>query len=149
LVPTDRELADCVLWSTQEPCSMCSAAAAFTGVGALRHVAPDPWAVAAQAVDPTVEASKVLRSEGPAEEEWLVTANVFFLLSVASKRGVEASVVRHNLEHEPETARIVVDLVSRGETADAWADSRSVEDAVVGSWERIRAAAEQRRRRLG
>jgi tRNA(Arg) A34 adenosine deaminase TadA len=47
-VPTDRELGRDTLWSTHEPCSMCAAAAAFTGVGTVRYVAPDPWAVAAK-----------------------------------------------------------------------------------------------------
>jgi hypothetical protein len=127
---------------------MCSAAAAFTGVGALRHIAPDPWAIAARAVDPTVEASKALRSEGPEANEWLVTANLFFLLSVASKRGVEASVVTHNLEHEPETAGMVVELVNRGETAEIWA-GRPIEDALSGSWARIVAAARERQAQVG
>lgn len=56
---------------------MCSAAAAFVGVGELPHIAPDPWAIVAQAEDPGVEASKLLRSVGPAEDEWLVSSNVF------------------------------------------------------------------------
>ncbi|MFB8384888.1 deaminase [Streptomyces rubiginosohelvolus] len=30
---TDWDLSALTLWSTQEPCSMCTAAAAFTGVG--------------------------------------------------------------------------------------------------------------------
>ena len=103
---------------------MCSAAAAFTGVGELRHIAPDPWAIAAQAEDPSVEASKALRSVGPAEDEWVVSANVFFLLGVATKRGREAPVLLHNLEHEPETAGIVVDLLEHGQTAEIWTRSR-------------------------
>lgn len=148
LVQTDRDLGECVLWSTHEPCSMCSAAAAFTGVGALRHVAPDPWAIAARAVDPTVEASKALVSAGPEANEWLVTANLFFLLGVASKRGVEASVVTHNLEHEPETAGMVVDLVKSGATAEIWA-SRPIEEALADSWARIVAASRERHARVG
>ena len=52
-VHTGWDLADCILWSTQEPCSMCAAAASFTGVDSVRYLAPDPWALATQAQGPT------------------------------------------------------------------------------------------------
>ena len=41
-VRTEQELAPCTLWSSHQPCSMCAAAATFTGVGRVRYVAPDP-----------------------------------------------------------------------------------------------------------
>jgi len=148
-VRTEAELGDCILWSTQEPCSMCSAAAAFTGVGELRHIAPDPWTIAAQAEDPSVEASKALRSVGPAEDEWVVCANVFFLLGVATKRGRDAPVLQHNLDHEPETAGIIVELLQHGQTAELWTSGRAVEEALADTWPRILTAAGARRQRLG
>ncbi len=43
---TEWDLCVTAFWNTQEPCSMCSAAAAFTGVGTVRCLAPDPWALA-------------------------------------------------------------------------------------------------------
>jgi tRNA(Arg) A34 adenosine deaminase TadA len=48
-VSTDLDLTGCILWTTQEPCSMCTAAMAFAGVGVVRYVAPDPWAIATRA----------------------------------------------------------------------------------------------------
>lgn len=39
---TERELASCTLWSSQEPCAMCVAAVRFTGVGAVPYLAADP-----------------------------------------------------------------------------------------------------------
>jgi len=38
-IPTGRDLGDCVLWSSQQPCSMCRAAAEFVGVGGVRYLA--------------------------------------------------------------------------------------------------------------
>ncbi|MFD3325918.1 nucleoside deaminase [Streptomyces sp. NPDC058701] len=37
---TGWDLGATVLWSTREPCGMCAAAAEFTGVGAVRYLAP-------------------------------------------------------------------------------------------------------------
>lgn len=41
-VPTERDLRDDTLWSTQQPCAMCAAALAFVGVGSVRYLAADP-----------------------------------------------------------------------------------------------------------
>jgi tRNA(Arg) A34 adenosine deaminase TadA len=51
-VPTGLDLGALTLWSSQEPCSMCTAAAQFVGVGGIRYLAPDPWAIAAVMPDP-------------------------------------------------------------------------------------------------
>jgi tRNA(Arg) A34 adenosine deaminase TadA len=140
-VRTGWELAACTLWSTQEPCSMCAAAAAFTGVGRVRYVAPDPWAVA------TEQAASA--ADGPAGDLWVVTANVLFLHAVASSSGVDHPTVTRNRELEPETAAIVVDLVAEGLTAEAWTRGRSAGAALSGVWDRIVAAAAARARRAG
>jgi tRNA(Arg) A34 adenosine deaminase TadA len=93
------DLREFTLWSTQEPCAMCAAAAAFTGVGRVRFLAPDPWALAAghQAGSP----------EGGDGDEWLITANVLFLQSIADSAGPEHPTLVGNREHEPETAGLV------------------------------------------
>ncbi|WP_308342465.1 nucleoside deaminase [Streptomyces sp. MW-W600-10] len=99
---TEWDLGVAVLWSTQEPCSMCSAAAAFTGVGAVRYLAPDPWTLATG----NEGASSGTCVTGGV---WLVAANAMFLKSVseAAEAGEEepATLARNRLL-EPETARL-------------------------------------------
>ena len=81
-VRTDWDLSGCTLWSTHQPCSMCAAAAAFTSVGTVRYVAPDPWAVAAGA---TAEAS----GSPLGDPRWARVAGVLFVLGVANRVGPE------------------------------------------------------------
>jgi tRNA(Arg) A34 adenosine deaminase TadA len=141
-VPTTRELGDCALLSTQEPCSMCSAAAAFLAVGAVRHLAPDPWALASGQPDHGISA-------GPAADLWVVTANLLFLLSIASGSGADHPTVAANRELEPETTGIVLDLLDDGQAAPAWTEGRSLTEALPASWDRIVAAATARGQRTG
>jgi tRNA(Arg) A34 adenosine deaminase TadA len=141
-VPTGRDLADCTLLSTQEPCAMCAAAAAFLEVGTVRHVAPDPWALASgQPGNPI--------SEGLTDDVWVVTANLLFLLSIASKRGVEHPTVAANRELEPETTRLVLDLITAGADAPTLTAGRSLRDVLSTHWDQITAAAAARARRVG
>lgn len=141
-VPTGRELGDCTLLSTQEPCSMCAAAAAFLEVGAVRHLAPDPWGLASgQPANPA--------SVGPADDLWVVTANLMFLLSIASTAGPGHPTVAGNRELEPETTGIVLDMVAGGLGAAAWTKGRSLTEALPDRWDQIVAAATARAHRLG
>jgi tRNA(Arg) A34 adenosine deaminase TadA len=140
-VRTGQALGSCTLWSTHEPCSMCAAAAAFTGVGRVRYVAPDPWAVA------TGQAAS--GADGPAGDLWVVGANLLFLLSIASRAGLDHPTVARNRELEPETAGLVVELVSEGLTADAWTRGRPAGAALSSVWDRVAAAAAARARRAG
>ncbi|MFB7357480.1 deaminase [Streptomyces gardneri] len=88
------------LWSTQEPCSMCTAAAAFTGVGAVRYLAPDPWALAHGSDGSSGVA-------GMGRQSWLVAANVMFLKSVSSAaQGAEPATLARCRELEPETVAL-------------------------------------------
>jgi tRNA(Arg) A34 adenosine deaminase TadA len=141
-VPTGRELADCTLLSTQEPCAMCAAAAAFLAVGAVRHLAPDPWALASGQPDGG-------SSVGPAADLWVVTANLLFLHSIAGQRGVDHPTVVANRELEPETTGIVLDMVADGLVAPAWTRGRSLVEALPAIWDRILAAATARSERIG
>ena len=141
-VPTERDLADCTLLSTQEPCSMCTAAARFLSVGTVRHLAPDPWALASGQPDSGLSA-------GPAADLWVVTANLLFLLSVASRAGVDHPTVAANRELEPETTAVVLDLIADGLVAPTWTEGRTLAAALPDCWDRVTAAAAGRGRRLG
>ena len=141
-VPTSRDLASCMLLSTQEPCSMCRAAAAFLTVGAVRHLAPDPWALATGQPDSSLSA-------GPADDLWVVTANLLFLLGIASRAGARHPTVAANRELEPETTGIVLDMVADGLVAPAWTKGRSLVEALPAVWDRIVAAATARSERIG
>jgi tRNA(Arg) A34 adenosine deaminase TadA len=139
-VPTGRDLGDCALLSTQQPCSMCAAAAAFLGVGTVRHLAPDPWALASGQPDHGV-------SVGPAADLWVVTATLLFLLSIASRAGVDHPTVVGNRELEPETTGVVLDMVAEGLVAPAWTRGRTLVEVLPARWDRIVAAAAARAER--
>ena len=149
-VSTDRDLAMCTLWSTQEPCSMCTAAAAFTGIGSIRYVAPDPWAIAADQSRSTrsverVEAAVGPRIIGPAEDDrWVVSANVIFMLSIGRPRGPDHPTIARNAELEPETTAIVRDLLADRSVRL----SASVEAFLRPSWALIVVAAASRAARV-
>ncbi|MDX5576536.1 nucleoside deaminase [Streptomyces sp. ID01-9D] len=98
---TEWDLGATTLWSTQEPCSMCSAAASFTGVGAVRYLAPDPWALATG----NQGSSWGTCATGGG---WLVAANVMFLKSVSevAEGGEEPATLVRNRLLEPETAHL-------------------------------------------
>ncbi|MGW7344750.1 nucleoside deaminase [Streptomyces sp. NPDC054854] len=101
---TGWDLGATTLWSTQEPCAMCAAAARFCGVGAVRHLAPDPWALATGSTG-----SPAASGAAPAAGTlWLLAANVMFLRSVAAAATGpgEPEVLRHHRSAEPETAAL-------------------------------------------
>ncbi|MFD3676521.1 nucleoside deaminase [Streptomyces sp. NPDC058613] len=149
---TGWDLGAAVLWSTQEPCGMCAAAARFTGVGAVRYLAPDPWALAAGAPVGTgapgawggAGASGASGAEPVGEAVWLLAANAMFLRSVAvAARGPgEPEILTRQRAVEPETAALY-DRVAPGMPTD-----RSVEEWLDGIWPGLRAGAEARDRRL-
>lgn len=144
-----RELGSCILWSTQEPCSMCAAAAAFTGVGAIRYIAPDPSALAAEPqAHPATPPPLAGRSTGPAADLWVVTANVLFLLSVANRAGLAHRTVVRNRELEPETAGIVVGLMSAGLGRAVFTEGQSLSTALPLIWDRLLGAAATRQARV-
>jgi tRNA(Arg) A34 adenosine deaminase TadA len=128
-VPTDRELGRDTLWSTHEPCSMCAAAAAFTGVGTVRYVAPDPWAVAAGPA-PTADAA---RSVPLGEPRWAVVAGVLFLLGVAAKVGVDSPTVTGNAQRQPAVARLAIDLLPAP-------SGGTLPELIAPVWDRVTAA---------
>ncbi|WP_030722024.1 nucleoside deaminase [Streptomyces griseus] len=134
---TDWDLSALTLWSTQEPCSMCTAATAFTGVGTVRYLAPDPWALASGNDGSSGVA-------GMNQQPWLVAANLMFLRSVsAAAQGTEepATLTRCR-ELEPETVGLH-DALPPGLPA-----ARNAEAWLEGLWHAIGDAATTRRLRV-
>lgn len=98
---TEWELGGHILWSSHEPCAMCAAAAGFTGVGTVRFVARDPWALA------TGQPPSGAYALG--DPRWEACANVLFLRGVVRHRGAEHATVRANAGLAPEVVRIATD----------------------------------------
>jgi tRNA(Arg) A34 adenosine deaminase TadA len=142
---TGQDLTTTTLWSTQQPCAMCAAAAEFTGVGTVRYMAPDPSAIATnQRATVTVRARLI----GPADHLWIVVANVLFLLSIASSRGVDHPTVARNRELEPETVAIVVELIEGERAAPTLTEGLSQWAMLSDLWPSIVAASQRRASRL-
>jgi tRNA(Arg) A34 adenosine deaminase TadA len=156
-VSTYRDLSTCTLWSSHEPCSMCTAAAIFTGVGTVRYVAPDPWAIAAghSRSSPGLARGPVVaqpdRSSlvvGPADDErWVVAANVMFLLSIALQRGFSHPTIVRNAELEADTVMLVRHLL---DTERSPRPLTAANAFLARWWNAICSAAERRKAtRLG
>ena len=120
-VRTGWDLSGCTLWSTHEPCSMCAAAAAFTSVGTVRYVAPDPWAVAA---GPTSEAAGLPLGD----PRWARVAGLLFVLGVADRVGPDNPTVVGN----PELAELALELLPAP-------TGGTLRDLVAPLWPRISA----------
>ncbi|MGV9268933.1 nucleoside deaminase [Kitasatospora sp. NPDC003701] len=136
---TPWDLAVHTLWSSHQPCGMCAAALAFTGVGTVRYLAPDPWAVGAGR-------GAEVATAGPGWAE--VVANLLFLADAVRVGGPDHRTVRTALTGDPRTARtarLAVEVAARsgGDPADSRADSP--EDSLAGFlaplWLRITRAA--------
>ncbi|MET9319040.1 deaminase [Streptomyces sp. NPDC003038] len=136
------DLGSAALWSTQEPCAMCAAAARFTGVGQVRYLAPDPWALATGSAG----ASGVAETAPVADAAWLLVANVMFLRSVAvaAPGPAEPEILTHHRTVERETVALHDSIPPGLPTAG------SLEEWLAGMWPCVRAMAAARgRRRAG
>lgn len=141
-IATETELASATLWTTQEPCSMCTAAASFLGMGTVRYVAPDPWAIATgQSRHPGDDYGVM----GPVDDDrWVITANVLFLTSIGRMRGAEHPTIARNAELEPETHRIMRRLL------DAYTELPPTMGGFLSPvWSAVEAAGKERRTREG
>jgi hypothetical protein len=108
---------------------MCSAACAFTGVGVVDFVAPDPS-------DPDTYPDP----DGmPAE--WIVVANLLFLTGVANYSGPSAPMIARAREREPEIA----DMMALTDIAEL--SRPTLRAALSALWPQISVAADRRRQR--
>jgi tRNA(adenine34) deaminase len=146
-VPTDYSLADCTLWSTQQPCVLCSSAAVMSFVGNVRFLAADPIFAG---IERMPELNDWLdrywpNYEGPAlEDRWAVSSMLFQLYAAASKNPT-GEVMDENRQVEPETARLCERIVEQG----IWSQGvNSARDALGLVWQSIQAVAAERRTRL-
>ncbi|MFE5487135.1 nucleoside deaminase [Streptomyces sp. NPDC056527] len=126
---TEWDLATHTLWSTQEPCSMCAAAAEFTGVGTVRFLAAAPWATA------TGRPSASARARLTAEPVWRTAATVLFLRSVVEAAGTESETVRRMAGTDPVTTAIATD--------DGFPDASTPELLLAALWGGIVEAADR------
>jgi len=137
-IPTARDLSDCVLWSSQQPCSMCTAAAEFAQVGQVRYLGVDPafvgtdWSQLGAPPDQAVDIAP----------EWPLAANVLFVGSIVAMRGAGHETVVRNRELEPETAELAIELVDGH--AFVHDDLRTT---LAPLWPRFVTAADRRARR--
>jgi tRNA(Arg) A34 adenosine deaminase TadA len=128
-ISTATDLSVVSLWSSHQPCAMCAAACAFTGVGTVRFVAPDP-SDDDGGPDP----------EG-ADDRWLITANLMFLSAVSAYSGPAAPMITWARSREPETTELL-DVISPAALRAA-----TLPESLAPAWPQIVAAAQQRRGR--
>jgi tRNA(Arg) A34 adenosine deaminase TadA len=128
-IRTGTELGSLTLWSSHRPCTMCAAACAFTGVGSVAFIAPDP------SDDDSHD------DPGGIEPEWVVVASLLFLSGVAAYSGSSSAVITRARQREPEIAGL---MQVAGDTVLRQATLR---DALTPVWPRIETAARERRKR--
>ena len=133
-LPAQADVSRCTIWSTHEPCSMCSAAIDFIGLGSVHALARDPS-------DETFGGEETARTdEGP----WAVVANVLFIHNVAWVVGRDSSIVGRNAGIEPEITSLALRLLDEKSLIDA---SNGGEDLLVGlgtAWDGILEASQMR-----
>ena len=141
-VATGLDLSRHTLWSTLKPCSMCDAALAFTGVGRIRWLAPDPSATTAEP-DAERELPGPIRI-GPDDDRWLIVASLLFLASVVRRRGLKNPMVLRNARLEPETNVLLNEIiVARQSAVRTW----SLSELLFRNWAAVLDAARARRAR--
>ena len=95
---------------------MCTAAAAFVGVGAIAYLAPDPWALAtdqSRAQEAAVAGDAAAPPvSGPAGEPWRTIANALFILSIAATRGPDHSTVTRSATLDPAATETALALLA-------------------------------------
>jgi len=85
----------------------------------------------------------------PLEDLWAVKANLFLLPSVASRARLEHPTIVGNRKLEPETAKLVREIMSSGRNAMSLTRERTVLEALSELWPGIVAAAARRATRGG
>jgi tRNA(adenine34) deaminase len=148
-IATDYSLADCTLWSTQQPCVLCSSAAVMCFVGTVRYLAADPVFAG---IERMPELNEFLDRywpsyEGPTEDDrWAVAAMLVQLYAAASKNPTgEVMETSHRLE--PETALLIEQIVREQTWIGGAQPDLSASSALSLVWPQVVAAADARRAR--
>jgi tRNA(Arg) A34 adenosine deaminase TadA len=146
-VRTDRDLSADTLWSTQQPCAMCTAAIEFCGVGRTRYLAAAPAFLgtsdprAGIMVDPT-------RAD-PALAPWAALANAMFLWPTISRTGPGGEHIRRNRRADPEFTDLAVEVFGDDSLGVAGVAGMAGFAAVAARlWPRLADAAARRATRL-
>ena len=98
-VRTSRGLSGDTLWRTQQPCSMCTSAIEFCGVGTTRYLATDPAFTATS--DKRAGSIDDPTRDHPELTVWAILANALFLQPSITKG--DTSRLDRNKANEPET----------------------------------------------
>ncbi len=138
-VITGTAMGKWTVWSTQHPCSMCAAAIAFTGVGAVRYLADDP------SDDSTAEVRNATR--GPVDYQrpdvpfWSTAANLIFLYSGAVRNGDRDGNLAGRRADWPELTALVLELAADDLLGNAAREGVPVQLALGRHTDRIKAVA--------
>ena len=155
-IHTDRDLSADTLWSTQQPCAMCTAAIDFCEVGHTRYLAADPAFLgtsdrrAGVIADPT--------RANPALAPWAALANAMFLWPTIRMTGADGASVRRNRQVDPEFTDLAVEVSGDGSfdvvaaqpdlSVDVAAAQPDLSGVAARLWPRLADAAERRSARL-
>ena len=119
-LPTDADPGRLTLWTTQHPCSMCAAAIAFVGIGAVRYIADDP---SDHASPEDRRAPRAAVPYAPLDDPfWWLVANVLFLSVVAVRDGAAAHNLASNRDRYPDLVALTLDLAETDALGRAGAD---------------------------
>ncbi|MBO0869308.1 MAG: nucleoside deaminase [Micromonosporaceae bacterium] len=100
--------ADHILYSTLEPCLLCTAAARYSHIGTLRYAAEDPmWRGIERIPELNVElARRWPRREGPLGGGWQDLSTVLHLLALVERGPAAAPAVAAHRDAVPELLRL-------------------------------------------
>jgi tRNA(adenine34) deaminase len=150
-IATDYSLADCTLWSTQQPCVLCSSAAVMCFVGTVRFLAADPFFAG---IERMPELNEFLDRywpsyEGPtSDDRWAVAAMLLQLFAAASKNPTgEVMETSHRLE--PETALLIEKIVRERIWIGGAQPATSASSALSLVWPHVVSVAAERQARRG
>lgn len=109
-IPTEVDHVPLTLWSTQHPCSMCAAAAAFVGIGRVTYIADD--LSDERSIDMIVAARSGTPHEPHGSPLWWTVSNLLFLHNPAIHARDEAASVREARRRYPRLASLALELAN-------------------------------------
>lgn len=135
-VSSSRDMSTDTLWSTQQPCAMCTAAIAFCGIGRIRFLGADPAFVAT--ADARAGSLSDPTEVHPELTAWAILANGMFLQPAIWRKDEQR--LERNRAVEPET-------VTAAEVVGSSAPPADLDSLVEDLWPRLVAWADARRAR--